>query len=103
VRKARVLVFGAAGIIVGALLFVAVGSALVVSQQFQLDNVQQELAAASNRNTNLQLERAEMASPTKILKVAQSKLGMVTPATVTYLVPVKLGQTVGTTTHFVGS
>jgi cell division protein FtsL len=98
-RRARVVVFSAAGIIVVALLFVAAGSALVVSQQFQLDNAQQELTTAANRNTNLQLQRAELASPTKILEVAQKKLGMVTPPSVTYLVPVKLGQTVGSTKH----
>jgi len=96
-------VFGAAALVVAALLVVAVGSAFVVSQQVQLDNVQQALTTASNENTNLQLERAQLASPTKILQVAQARLGMVTPASVTYLVPVKLGPTVGSTKHSLGS
>jgi cell division protein FtsL len=101
-RRARIAVFGAAAIIVAALLVVAVGSAFVVSQQVELDSVQQALTSASNDNTNLQLQRAELASPTKILEVAQAKLGMVTPGSVTYLVPVKLGPTVGSTKHIVG-
>jgi cell division protein FtsL len=99
IRRARLTVFGAAGIIVAALLLVAIGSALVVSQQFRLDGVEQSLAAVTTQNTNLQLQRAELASPAKVLAVAQKKLGMVSPTTVTYLVPVKVGTTVGSTKH----
>ena len=99
IRRARLVTFGALAIIVAALLLVAIGSALVVSQQVRLDSAEQALAAASTENTNLQVQRAELASPTKVLEVAESKLGMVTPKTVTYLVPVKIGPTVGSTSH----
>jgi cell division protein FtsL len=99
IRRTRLVVFGALAIIVAAMLLVAIGSALVVSQQVRLDAAEQSLTAASTRNTDLQVQRAELASPTKVLKVAQTKLGMVTPKTVIYLVPVKLGPTVGSTNH----
>jgi cell division protein FtsL len=99
IRRARLVVFGALAVIVAAMLLVAIGSALVVSQQVRLDAAEQALAAASTRNTNLQVQRAELASPTKVLEVAQTKLGMVTPKTVYYLVPVKIGPTVGSTYH----
>jgi len=99
IRRTRLVTFGALAIIVAALLLVAIGSALVVSQQVRLDSAEQALAATSTENTNLQVQRAELASPTKVLEVAQTKLGMVTPKTVTYLVPVKIGPTVGSTSH----
>jgi cell division protein FtsL len=97
IRRTRLVVFGALAIIVAAMLLVAIGSALVVSQQVRLDAAEQALAAASTRNTNLQVQRAELASPTKVLAVAQTKLGMVTPKAIIYLVPVKVGPTVGST------
>ncbi len=99
IRRARMVVFGAAALIVAALLLVAIGSALVVSQQVRLDSAQQALAASSTYNTDLQVQRAELAAPTKVLKVAQTKLGMVMPKSVVYLVPVKVGPTVGSTNH----
>jgi cell division protein FtsL len=99
IRRTRLVVFGALAIIVVAMLLVAIGSALVVSQQVRLDAAEQALAAASTRNTDLQVQRAELASPAKVLVVAQTKLGMVTPKTVIYLVPVKIGPTVGSTNH----
>jgi cell division protein FtsL len=99
IRRARLVVFGAAAIIVAALLLVAIGSALVVSQQVRLDSAEQALAASSTSNTNLQVQRAELAAPTKVLKVAQAKLGMVMPKSIVYLVPVKVGPTVGSTNH----
>jgi cell division protein FtsL len=99
IRRARLVVFGAAAVIVAALLLVAIGSALVVSQQVRLDSAEQALAASSSHNTNLQVQRAELAAPTKVLQVAQTKLGMVMPKSVVYLVPVKVGPTVGSTNH----
>jgi cell division protein FtsL len=99
IRRTRLVVFGALAILVAAMLLVAIGSALVVSQQVRLDSAEQALEAASTRNTNLQVQRAELASPTRVLEVAQTKLGMVTPKSVFYLVPVKLGPTVGSTNH----
>jgi cell division protein FtsL len=99
IRRARLVVFGAAAIIVAALLLVAIGSALVVSQQVRLDSAEQALAASATYNTDLQVQRAELAAPTKVLRVAQTKLGMVMPKSVVYLVPVKVGPTVGATNH----
>ncbi len=99
VRRARLVVFVAASVVVASLLLVAIGSALVVSQQVRLDSAEQALAASSAYNTDLQVQRAELAAPTKVLHVAQTRLGMVMPKSVIYLVPVKVGQTVGSTNH----
>jgi cell division protein FtsB len=93
------VVFVAASVVVASLLLVAIGSALVVSQQVRLDSAEQALAASSAYNTDLQVQRAELAAPTKVLHVAQTRLGMVMPKSVIYLVPVKVGQTVGSTNH----
>lgn len=82
-------------VVAGALLLVAAGQAVVVSQQLQLDNTQQQLQAATATNTNLQIQRAVLDSPTRILQLAQHKLGMVAPTSVVYLVPVSAGPTVG--------
>lgn len=95
IRRARIMIGFSALLFAGALLFVAAGQAVVVSQQLQLDNAQQQLATASSSNTNLQIERASLDSPARILQLAQHKLGMVTPKSVVYLVPVKVGPTVG--------
>ena len=103
IRRARLMIGFSALLFAGALLFVAAGQAVVVSQQLQLDNAQQQLSTASSTNTNLQIERASLDSPARILQLAQHKLGMVTPTSVVYLVPVKVGPTVGSLKNSVQS
>lgn len=103
IRRARVMIGFSALLFAGALLFVAAGQAIVVSQQLRLDNEQGQLATATATNTNLQIERASLDSPARILQLAQHKLGMITPASVVYLVPVKVGPTVGSLKNTVQS
>lgn len=103
IRRARMMIGFSALVFAGALLFVAAGQAIVVSQQLKLDTAQQQLATATSSNTNLQIERASLDSPTRILQLAQHKLGMITPANVVYLVPVKVGPTVGSLKNIVRS
>lgn len=92
-RRARLLVALAAVIIAGALLVVAAAQAEVASQQLRIDSVNQQLSSAVATNGNLELERADLSSPSRILQISEHRLGMVSPASVTYLSPVKSGPT----------
>ena len=69
-------------------MIVAAGQAFVAAQQVHLDRAQQQLATAVAKDQNLQLTRAQLESPTRILSFAEHELGMVVPSHVTYLVPV---------------
>ncbi len=90
-RRARAICLLAAALVVGALLAVVGGQALVASQQVHLDNVRAELATASAANASLSLRRAQLTAPLGILEVAEHQLHMVAPGAVTYLPPVKPG------------
>jgi len=90
-RRARVLVAAAAAMVLGSLGVVAAGQALVTSQQVRVDNLHQALSAAVAQDQDLQLSRAQLAAPSRILSIAEHELHMVAPASVTYLVPVNPG------------
>jgi Tfp pilus assembly protein PilN len=94
-RRARVMGLVAALIVVGALLVVVTGQALVASQQVRLDNLQADLATATATNENLQLTRAQLSAPAQVLQEAQHRLHMVSPKSVVYLPPRAVGMTVG--------
>jgi hypothetical protein len=85
-------------IIAGALLIVAAGNALVASQQVTLDAQNTALGSALRDAQNLQLARADLEAPNRILSIAEARLHMVRPPTVTYLVPVNPGPD-GSSTH----
>lgn len=93
-RHVRVLVALSAAVLAAALLLVAGGRALVASGQVRVDSLQTEVAAALAREQNLQLERAQLESPSRVLRIAETALGMVTPSSVVYLSPVDPGQSV---------
>ena len=84
------LAFFAAAVIVGVCLLVVVAQAIVASRQIRIDNLEQGLASSVSTNERLQVDRATLLAPTRILSIAEHKLGMVSPAKVTYLVPVSL-------------
>ncbi len=92
-RRARAILVLAALFVAGALLFVAAGQAFVAAQQVHLDRLDQQLATAVARDENLQLARAQLESPSRILELAERRLGMVVPPSVTYLVPVEASRT----------
>jgi len=94
-RRARVLTLLAALILAAALFVVAAAQTVVDAQQLKIDNLEQQATTAANENANLQLQRAELESPVRILELAQRRLGLVSPAHVVYLSPVPLGRTVG--------
>ncbi len=93
-RRARAVAAVAGTLLIGSLLAIAIAQALVASQQIRLDSLEQRLAAAVATNQELQLQRAELASPARILDLAKRELGMITPGDVTYLpavAPSRLG------------
>jgi cell division protein FtsL len=86
-RRARLLAAGVA-VLVAAGLFGAVFFHVLLTQgQLQLDRIQTRAAAEQARNERLRLEVAELQSPERIVAAAQQQLGMVPPASVTYLSP----------------
>src|SRR5579875_3444905 len=93
-RRARGLVALAAAVVLGALLLVAAVQAEVASRQVRIDELSQQLASAVSENENLQLARSQLASPRRILTLAERQLGMVGPGSVQYLTPVDPGPTV---------
>jgi cell division protein FtsL len=87
-RQARITLGLAACVVAAALLVVAAANSLVVSQQVQLDSVRVQVAATLAQDQNLQVQRAMLESPARILSIAEHRLGMVTPSSVAYLTPV---------------
>ena len=89
-RSARILVGLSAASLAGALGLVTAFNSLVASDQIQADNVQTQVVQAIASNQSLQLAKARLEAPARIFSIAEQRLGMVQPATVTYLTPVSV-------------
>ena len=78
----------ATGLFVMAVLFGLVGLHVMLAQnQFRLDRLTTQADAEQARYERLRLQVDQLESPQRIVATAQQKLGMVTPASVTYLTP----------------
>ncbi|MGC9960773.1 MAG: hypothetical protein ABSE47_02585 [Acidimicrobiales bacterium] len=95
-RQARVLMALAALCVGGPLVLAALGHALVASDQVRSDTVQSQIAQALQTEQDYQLQRAELVSPARIYEIATTRLHMITPAGITYLLPVDPGMSVAT-------
>lgn len=84
-RQARVLLAMSAGIVAVAFLIVAAANIVVTSRQFRVDNLSSAVSAAVVQNQDLQLQRSQLESPQRIISIAEHRLGMITPKSVTYL------------------
>jgi cell division protein FtsB len=93
-RQARALVAISVLCVGASLLLAAVGHAIVASDQIRSDALQGEVATQLAAAQNYQLQRAELESPVRIESIAENQLYMVMPSAVTYVVPVKTGETV---------
>jgi cell division protein FtsL len=93
-RRARAMGLLAAVVVVFGLLVVVTGQAQVASQQVRLDNLTTELQSASALNENLQVQKAELSAPAAVLQIAEHRIHMVAPASVTYLNPLDPGPSV---------
>jgi cell division protein FtsL len=84
--------FRIGGMVVAAfvilLLFAAVGMHVLLAQnQFRLDQLNTAANAQQAQYQQLQLQVDQLSSPQRILSIAEGKLGMVEPKSVTYLDP----------------
>ncbi len=69
-----------------AAAFVAAAAhALVAQNQFRLNALQAQEAAAASQEKALQLRVAQMEAPQRVVWVAEHRLGMVVPTKVTYV------------------
>jgi hypothetical protein len=93
-RQARALIALASACLAVPLVLAAVGHAIVASDQVRSDALQTELAQALQTQQDYQLQRAELVNPTRILTIAETRLHMVTPLSVSYLPPVNPGESV---------
>lgn len=75
------------GIVITALLGLAVMHALLIGGQVRLDAMRSDVASESEAIRRLELRVAELESPDRVLDVARDRLGMVQPTEVGYLLP----------------
>jgi|GEM_PF-655818 cell division protein FtsL len=80
--------------VVGALAVTAAAHTFVASDQQRIDTLQGQLTQALAQQQDLQLSRAELESPVRVLAIAERQLGMISPESVSYLAPVDPGPSV---------
>lgn len=93
VPRRRRFRFGRRQVLVG--MFIAGGSVLslglvtlhvlMAENQFTLDRMQQKAATAQAQYEQLRLQVAQLSSPARVVWIAEGRLGMVQPGSVTYL------------------
>lgn len=93
-RQARVLLSLSAVIVAVALGIAAAGHAMLAAEQVRADSLRADVASATATQQNLQLRRAELETPSRVLSIAEHRFKMVAPTGVTYLQPVNPGQSV---------
>lgn len=90
VRRRRRLrgVLVLSGLVLTTSLFaLAAFHAMLASGQAHLDRIEAEVSDAQGRYESLRLQVAELEAPSRIVREAQDRLGMVPPPDVTYLTP----------------
>jgi cell division protein FtsL len=85
-RQRRARRFGAllSGIVVVVVFGVVAAHVMLTQRQFRLEALERKAAAEEARYERLRLQVAELESPERVVAAAR-QLGMVPPATVTYL------------------
>ena len=87
-RRITRLLTGVLVVAVFAGLFTIVAVRVVLAQgQAEIDRLSQSIEAEQAVGQDLRLAVAELEAPAQIVAVARQRLGMVTPASVTYLTP----------------
>jgi len=71
--------------VVGALAVTAAAHTFVASDQQRIDTLQSQLTQTLAEQQDLQLSRAELESPVRVLAIAERQLGMISPESVSYL------------------
>jgi cell division protein FtsL len=80
--------------VVGALAVTAAAHTFVASDQQRIDTLQSQLTQTLAEQQDLQLSRAELESPVRVLAIAERQLGMISPESVSYLPPADPGPSV---------
>lgn len=78
------------GIVIAALLGLAVMHAVLIGGQVRLDAMRSGVASETEAIRRLELRVAELESPDRVLDAARDRLGMVQPTEVGYLLPVSV-------------
>ena len=78
------------GIVIAALLGLAVLHAVLIGGQVRLDAMRSGVASETEAIRRLELRVAELESPDRVLDAARDRLGMVQPTEVGYLLPVSV-------------
>ena len=93
-RKASILRGLGVMFVVGAMAVTATAHTFVASYQQRIDTLQSKLTQTLAEQQDLQLTRAELESPVRVLAIAEHQLGMITPPSVAYLPPASPGPSV---------
>lgn len=86
-RRARLLLICGLSIVSALLLGMVAFQVVLTQDQTRLDELEKQAAVEQDRYERLRLEVAQLESPERVVAAAQERLGMVPPATVTYLSP----------------
>lgn len=93
-RQARLLVLLSVVVVAAGLTIAALGHAMLAATQVRADALSSQVNRALTREQNLELSRAQLETPSRVLSFAEHKLKMVSPGGVSYLEPVSTGPTV---------
>jgi len=93
-RRATVLRGLGVLVVLGALAGTAIAHAMIAAGQQRIDTLQRQVTQTLVEQQNLQLARAELESPARVLSIAEHQLGMVAPGSIWYLTPVNPGPSV---------
>ena len=86
-RRARALLLLVGVVMVVSLFALAAFHAMLASGQADLDRLEARVSDAQAQYEHLRLNVAELEAPSRIVREAQERLGMVPPPGVTYLTP----------------
>lgn len=86
-KRPRLLMVGGVAVMCLVLLGVVVAHVMLAQSQLRLDKLNRQLASQVGLHRRLELQVAQLESPSRIVTVAQQRMHMVVPGSVTYLVP----------------
>jgi cell division protein FtsL len=86
-RRMRAGIITTFVVLMGILFALAAFHAMLASQQAELDRLDARVNEARSDYEQLRLDVAELEAPSRIVREAQERLGMVPPPDVTYLTP----------------
>jgi cell division protein FtsL len=91
-RRARLLLAGGLGVFVAVVFGLVYMHVVLAQRQFAIDRLDSKVQAQQAQYQNLRLLVAQLGAPQNIIATAEGQLGMVQPASVSYLTP---KQTIG--------